>query len=144
MLQYHSIQSSLWLSTSINFFHFISGDARLARNVKNKVYSLDLISKDPSVIACDMSNARIVFFYCLGLTKIWIVILPKWKIEWSKHVYLLNGFSFLKSWYLQTPLDSSSVDVAVFCLSLMGTNYSSFIQEAHRVLKPRSECNFFM
>jgi len=29
------------------------------------------------------------------------------------------------------------VDVAVFCLSLMGTNYSSYIKEAHRVLRPR-------
>lgn len=29
------------------------------------------------------------------------------------------------------------MDVAVFCLSLMGTNYSSYIKEAHRVLRPR-------
>nr|DAD30804.1 TPA_asm: hypothetical protein HUJ06_009655 [Nelumbo nucifera] len=36
----------------------------------------------------------------------------------------------------QTPLDSSSIDVAVFCLSLMGTNFPSYLQEAHRVLKP--------
>ncbi|KAE8705035.1 S-adenosyl-L-methionine-dependent methyltransferases superfamily protein isoform 2 [Hibiscus syriacus] len=34
------------------------------------------------------------------------------------------------------PLDSSSVNVAVFCLSLMGTNYASYLQEAYRVLKP--------
>lgn len=34
----------------------ISGDARLARSVKNKVWSLDLVANDPSVIACDMSN----------------------------------------------------------------------------------------
>lgn len=37
---------------------------------------------------------------------------------------------------LQTPLESSSVDVAVFCLSLMGTDYGSFLEEAHRVLSP--------
>ncbi|VFQ77326.1 unnamed protein product [Cuscuta campestris] len=70
---------------------FGCGDARLSRNVKNKVFSIDLVSHDPSVIACDMAN---------------------------------------------TPLDSSSVDVAVFCLSLMGINYPSYLQEAHRVLKP--------
>lgn len=29
------------------------------------------------------------------------------------------------------------MDVTVFCLSLMGTNYSSYIKEAHRVLRPR-------
>ncbi|KAI8533607.1 hypothetical protein RHMOL_Rhmol10G0022800 [Rhododendron molle] len=68
----------------------IPGDARLARNVKNKVFSFDLVSQDPSVIACDMSN---------------------------------------------TPLDTSSIDVAVFCLSLMGTNFASYLREAHRVLK---------
>jgi len=38
--------------------------------------------------------------------------------------------------YWQTPLDSSSVNVAVFCLSLMGTNYQSYIEESNRVLKP--------
>ncbi|CAL1391709.1 unnamed protein product [Linum trigynum] len=70
---------------------FGCGDARLAKNVKNKVFSFDLISKDPSVIACDMSK---------------------------------------------TPLDSSTVDVAVFCLSLMGTDYPSYLNEAQRVLKP--------
>ena len=48
---------------------------------------------------------------------------------------------------LQTPLDPSSVDVAIFCLSLMGTNYPSYLEEANRVLKPRSAqiisyCNF--
>lgn len=33
------------------------------------------------------------------------------------------------------PLKSASVDVAVFCLSLMGIDYGSFIEEAARVLK---------
>ncbi|KAM7512506.1 hypothetical protein LguiB_011381 [Lonicera macranthoides] len=83
-----------WLkgrSPSLVVADFGCGDARLSRNVKNKVFSFDLVSNDPSVIACDMSN---------------------------------------------TPLDSSTIDVAVFCLSLMGTNFPSFLQEAHRVLKP--------
>jgi ribosomal RNA-processing protein 8 len=35
-----------------------------------------------------------------------------------------------------TPLASASVDAAVFSLSLMGTDYGSFLAEAHRVLKP--------
>ncbi|XP_075222946.1 uncharacterized protein LOC142325283 isoform X2 [Lycorma delicatula] len=34
-----------------------------------------------------------------------------------------------------TQLQSSSVDIAVFCLSLMGTNLSGYIMEANRVLK---------
>jgi ribosomal RNA-processing protein 8 len=33
------------------------------------------------------------------------------------------------------PLPENSVDVAVFCLSLMGTNILDFIKEAHRILK---------
>ncbi|KAH9624813.1 hypothetical protein KSS87_018129 [Heliosperma pusillum] len=83
-----------WLKdrdSSLVVADFGCGDARLAKNVKNKVYSIDLVSSDPSVIACDMAK---------------------------------------------TPLDSLSVDVAVFCLSLMGTDFPSYILEAHRVLKP--------
>jgi len=34
-----------------------------------------------------------------------------------------------------TNLTNGSVDLAVFCLSLMGTNLQSFIKEANRVLK---------
>ena len=33
------------------------------------------------------------------------------------------------------PLSNSSVDVCVFCLSLMGTNISDFIKESRRVLR---------
>lgn len=35
----------------------------------------------------------------------------------------------------QTPLSPESVNVAVFCLSLMGTNLKDFLLEANRVLK---------
>lgn len=34
-----------------------------------------------------------------------------------------------------TPIPSDSVNVAVFCLSLMGTNLKDFLLEANRVLK---------
>jgi ubiquinone/menaquinone biosynthesis C-methylase UbiE len=33
------------------------------------------------------------------------------------------------------PLEDESVDIAVFCLSLMGTNFADYLVEAHRVLK---------
>jgi ribosomal RNA-processing protein 8 len=33
------------------------------------------------------------------------------------------------------PLQDKSVDVCIFCLSLMGTNLADFVREAHRVLK---------
>lgn len=34
------------------------------------------------------------------------------------------------------PLEEHSLDVGVFSLSLMGTNYVQFLTEANRVLKP--------
>jgi superfamily II DNA or RNA helicase len=37
------------------------------------------------------------------------------------------------------PLDNNSLDVAVFSLSLMGTNYIEYLKEAHRVLKPMAQ-----
>jgi ribosomal RNA-processing protein 8 len=35
-----------------------------------------------------------------------------------------------------TPLTTASVDIGVFCLSLMGTNVADFVREAYRVLRP--------
>ncbi|KAF9179816.1 25S rRNA (adenine645-N1)-methyltransferase [Haplosporangium sp. Z 767] len=37
------------------------------------------------------------------------------------------------------PLENSSVDVAIFCLSLMGTDFLKFLKEAYRVLKPNGK-----
>ncbi|KAF2485309.1 methyltransferase-domain-containing protein [Neohortaea acidophila] len=37
------------------------------------------------------------------------------------------------------PLKDGSVDVAILCLSLMGTNWLSFIEEAHRILHWKGE-----
>lgn len=34
-----------------------------------------------------------------------------------------------------TPLAAGSVDVVVFCLSLMGTNLKDFVTEANRILR---------
>lgn len=39
------------------------------------------------------------------------------------------------SWGGQVPLAAESVDVAVFCLALMGTNLQEILGEANRVLK---------
>jgi ribosomal RNA-processing protein 8 len=37
-----------------------------------------------------------------------------------------------------TPLSSASVDIVVFCLSLMGTDLGAYLTEASRVLKEGS------
>ena len=34
------------------------------------------------------------------------------------------------------PLDDNAVDVAVFSLSLMGSNYEDYLKESYRILKP--------
>ncbi|KAJ3284089.1 25S rRNA (adenine645-N1)-methyltransferase [Borealophlyctis nickersoniae] len=39
----------------------------------------------------------------------------------------------------KVPLKPSTVDVVIFCLSLMGTNFMDFIREAHRIMKPKGE-----
>ncbi|PNY16514.1 ribosomal RNA-processing protein 8-like [Trifolium pratense] len=83
-----------WLkkqSPSFVVADFGCGEALISKSLKNTVFSLDLVSNNPVVIACDMAT---------------------------------------------TPLNSSAVDVAVFCLSLMGTNYQTYLEEAYRVLKP--------
>ena len=38
------------------------------------------------------------------------------------------------------PLGDSSVDIAIFCLALMGTNWIEFIEEVYRVLRWKGEC----
>ena len=37
------------------------------------------------------------------------------------------------------PVEDETVDVGVFCLSLMGTNFPDFLVEANRALKPRGK-----
>ncbi|XP_042432903.1 ribosomal RNA-processing protein 8-like [Zingiber officinale] len=56
-----------WLkshSSSLTVADFGCGNATLARNVKNKVFSIDLVSNDPSVIACDMAHVCTTSFLC--------------------------------------------------------------------------------
>lgn len=69
---------------------FGCGEARLAKSISQKTYSLDLVAAHDAVIACDMAD---------------------------------------------TPLETASVNVVVYCLSLMGTNLQDFFLEANRVLK---------
>ncbi|KAJ1965678.1 25S rRNA (adenine645-N1)-methyltransferase [Dispira parvispora] len=38
-----------------------------------------------------------------------------------------------------TPLEDNVVDIVVFCLALMGTNYLDFLREAHRICKVRGK-----
>ena len=82
------------LPSSAVIADFGCGEAKLAQNVPNTVYSFDFVAANNYVTPCDMANI---------------------------------------------PLSNSSVDVCVFCLSLMGTNISEFIKEARRVLKNKGK-----
>lgn len=44
---------------------------------------------------------------------------------------------FCRSFDCVFATETLSVDIAVFCLALMGTDYPLFLEEAHRVLKPQ-------
>ncbi|XP_075193852.1 ribosomal RNA-processing protein 8 isoform X3 [Anomaloglossus baeobatrachus] len=77
--------------SSLEIADFGCGDALLARSVRNRVHSFDLVALNEHVTVCNMAKV---------------------------------------------PLLDSSVDIAVFCLSLMGKNLSAFLEEANRVLKP--------
>ncbi|XP_077579561.1 uncharacterized protein rrp8 [Stigmatopora nigra] len=69
---------------------FGCGDCKIARSVKNKVHSYDLVATSELATVCDMAKV---------------------------------------------PLEDRSIGIAVFCLSLMGTNLIEFLSEANRVLK---------
>jgi ribosomal RNA-processing protein 8 len=49
---------------------------------------------------------------------------------------LVAGNEFITACDIRhTPLAAQSLDIAIFCLSLMGTNFQEFLLEAQRVLK---------
>eukprot|EP00842_Homolaphlyctis_polyrhiza_P000335 jgi/Hompol1/1301/HPOL_004632-RA len=53
---------------------------------------------------------------------------------------LVAGNSFITACDIaHVPLSEKSCDVVIFCLSLMGTNFTEFLAEAHRILKQGGE-----
>lgn len=69
---------------------FGCGEALLASELDNPVFSFDHVAINNDVVACDMSHV---------------------------------------------PLDDASLDAAIFSLSLMGSNFTDYLREAHRCLK---------
>lgn len=59
--------------------------------------------------------------------------LPLSRLTGSIPVVALSLYPPLFVW--QVPLEDESVDVAVFCLALMGTNLREILEEANRVLR---------
>lgn len=52
------------------------GDAQLAKAVKNKVFSLDLVACDDSVIACNMAHGKM----CLRSRNTRVVDWEQWQV----------------------------------------------------------------
>lgn len=127
---------------------FGCGDAQLARSVPHAVTSLDLVAANERVTACNMAHTP------LGVPP----LLCGWVSMWRRgrpFSLLLAGAGIVKLsvpcltliaglfFNISQPLSlsisvacaaSGSQDAAVFCLSLMGTDYAAFLEEAHRVL----------
>lgn len=99
---------------------FGCGDCKIARNVKNKVHSFDLAAVCELVTVCDMAKVS-GFLSCL--------------LIWPATLSNCEEIRHTRSSLVQVPLGDASVDIAVFCLSLMGTNLADFLAEANRVLK---------
>lgn len=61
------------------------------------------------------------------------------KPEVTVHSFdLVAGNEFITACDIaRVPLPSLSIDIAIFCLSLMGTNFVDFVNEANRILKIR-------
>lgn len=95
---------------------FGCGDCKIARSVKNKVHGFDLAATCELATVCDMANVSVCVFSNL--------------VTFFDFIYFLRNIS-----PVQVPLGDGSVDIAVFCLSLMGTNLADFLAEANRVLK---------
>lgn len=100
---------------------FGCGDCKIARSVKNKVHSFDLAAACELVTVCDMANVSVSRFCVLIRVTVCVIV---GKIKCKMHIVCV-----------QVPLRDASVDIAVFCLSLMGTNLADFLAEANRVLK---------
>lgn len=100
---------------------FGCGDCKIARSVKNKVHCFDLASTCELVTVCDMANVSVSPFQSAHVICILFCLV----------LFIKKGNALA----VQVPLGDCSVDIAVFCLSLMGTNLPDFLAEANRVLK---------
>lgn len=95
---------------------FGCGDCKVARSVKNKVHSFDLVATCELVTVCDMASVSAAY-PC---------------VQSQSDTVPVGGFNAAS---VQVPLPDASVGIAVFCLSLMGVNLVDFLAEANRVLK---------
>jgi ubiquinone/menaquinone biosynthesis C-methylase UbiE len=107
------------------------GDAKIAREAPNRVLSFDLMARGKRVIACDIAKVRVHHQRHVRFIR----IRPRFSVLFFLLFYFLvpnNACDGME----KLPVPDELFDIAIFSLSLMGTNYVDFLREAHRVLKP--------
>ncbi len=115
------------------------GDAKIAQNVPQKVHSFDLVAANKWITACDIAKALITLPSCHLLSYSLSFLEPTVtmpRLMANPHHHSLSSLSLSLS-LVQVPLADKSVDIVIFCLSLMGTNLYDFLIEAHRILVPK-------
>lgn len=137
--QYHQgfrLQAAGWPQNPVSYFvkyirsrpgivvgDFGCGDAKIAQSVSNKVHSFDLVAGNEHVVACDISKV------CVRITA---------EIhDAATAIVSVKQISYIGLSHSQLPLDNAVLDLGIFSLSLMGTNYLDFVKEAARVIKPK-------
>ena len=132
------LNEKLYTSTSKEAFNFLSSDPTLFQlyhrgynsQTQNWPYSpldhiiayLNTLPKDLIVADCGCGNARLAKEV-------------KQRTVHSFDLVSLDDSIVTVADIANLPLADESVDVCVFCLSLMGTNYKDFLQEAARILR---------
>eukprot|EP00126_Sphaerothecum_destruens_P013020 Sdes_comp22276_c0_seq1m20768 len=99
--------------TASDVADFGCGDGKIAKSVPNRVFSIDLVKcpfTSPSETTSSSKNPSESF------------VNPQ-----NKSLAIACNMS-------KTPLKKNSISLAVFCLSLMGTDFLNFLKEAHRIL----------
>jgi ribosomal RNA-processing protein 8 len=92
-----------------------------------QVFSFDLVARNERITACDIAHVGVQTHTHRAIH----VHVRKVGIR----IYI-HAHSKPHPPTSQVPLDDESVDVAVFCLSLMGTDMMQFVREGVRVLRP--------
>ena len=86
------------------------GEAKIAQCALQTVHSFDLVPINKWITPCDIAH--------VGSSPL------------PTSICLIHNNNI----YFQVPLENKSVDIVIFCLSLMGTNFMDYLVEAHRIL----------
>jgi len=95
----------------------------------------DVAGKDVLELGCGAAQWSISLAG-LGARTVGLDLSPK-QLEHARTAMAGAGVEFplVEASAEDVPLEDESLDVAIFCLSLMGSNFTDYIREAHRCLR---------